>query len=418
MKKLLRVLIRIGVAFNICLFLLHPAKAQLSSDYPSLFLDCQIYCDMIYIKQEVNYVNYVRDRQVADIYVLTTSQRAGGGSREVQMVFQGANEYSELQDTIIFYFQPNASDAADRELIVKNLKKGLLPYFVQSKIAEQIDYDIKVGEVTESNEEETDPWNYWSYRIGADGNVDGEASFKNISLSTNMSAQQVTEKRKITLFTRYRYSKESFTLTDGEEVEGIRTRFFFFSEYVASLSDHWSVGFRSDFGSSSFGNTDVEGTITPAIEYNIYPYSDASTRRFSFIYTIGPKYFDYTDITVFDKLKETVIRHGLSMEFEQTQKWGDISVDARVRQFLHDLSLYSIQFNPNVELNLVKGLRLSFGGFIEYVGDRINVAKSDVTDQDILLQVKQLDTSYSYYSYFGFSYRFGTQRNNIVNPRF
>jgi len=283
---------------------------------------------------------------------------------------------------------------------------------------DRIDYKVDIGEAEFVEEDKPDPWKYWSFRLGADGNVDGEASFKNLSLSTNISAQQVTEKKKITLFSRYNYAKESFTLTDGEEVEGVRTRFFVFSEYVISLSDHWSAGFRSDFGSSSFGNTDIEGTITPALEYNIYPYSDASTRRFSFIYTIGPKYYDYTDLTVFDKLKETVFRHGLRMEFEQTQKWGDISVDARVRQFLHDLGLYSVQFNPNVELNLVKGLRLSFGGFIEYVGDRINIAKSDVTDQDILLQVKQLDTSYSYFSYFGFSYRFGTQRNSIVNPRF
>jgi len=94
-----------------------------SGNYPSLFLDCQIYCDMIYIKQEINFVNYVRDRQVADIYVLTTSQRAGGGSREVQLVFQGANDFAGMQDTIVFYFQPNASDAADRELLVSNLKK-------------------------------------------------------------------------------------------------------------------------------------------------------------------------------------------------------------------------------------------------------------------------------------------------------
>ncbi len=418
MSKMLKLSSSPFITLLLCLALAKFASGQTNTGYPSLFLDCQIYCDMVYIKQEINFVNHVRDRQVADIYVLTTSQRAGGGSREVQLVFEGANEYANMQDTIVFYFQPNASDAADREILVKNLKKGLLPYLLKSDIIDQIDYNVDIGDTEFVEDNESDPWNYWSYRLSADGNVDGEASFKNLSLSTSVSAQQITEQRKITLFSRYRYSKESFTLTDGEVVEGIRTQFFFFSEYVKSLSDHWSFGFRSDFGSSSFGNTDLEGTITPAIEYNIYPYSDASTRRFSFMYTIGPKYYDYTDLTVFDKLEETVFRHGISMEFEQTQKWGDISVDTRVRQFLHDLSLYSIQFNPNVELNLIKGLRLSFGGYIEYVGDRINVAKSDVTNQDILLQIKQLDTSYSYYSYFGFSYRFGTQRNNIVNPRF
>ena len=90
----------------------------------------------------------------------------------------------------------------------------------------------------------------------------------------------------------------------------------------------------------------------------------------------------------------------------------------RFSQFLHDLELFSIQFNPNIEFNIVKGLRLEFGGFIEYVGDRINISKSEASVEDILLQIIQLDTNFSIFTYVGFNYRFGTQRNSIVNPRF
>ena len=132
----------------------------------------------------------------------------------------------------------------------------------------------------------------------------------------------------------------------------------------------------------------------------------------------GVEYKDYTEITVFDRLSESRGRHGIDIEFNQNQKWGTLAFDIEFDQYLHDLSLYSISFNPNIELNLVKGLRLEFGGFVSFVGDRINIAKGDVSDQDIILQNRQLDTSYSYFSYFGFNYRFGSQNNTVVNPRF
>ena len=375
-------------------------------------------CDFTYIKQEVPFVNYVRDRQVADIYILATNQRAAAGTQEIQLAFEGINQFEGLRDTLIFYFQANVSDAADREIFVKQLKTGLLPYLIKSGITDQIDYKVSADNIQQTTEEEPDPWNYWSYNIGAGGSYNGEASFTSFDSEIRASAQRVTAEKKILFFTRYEYERETFTLTNGEIVESLIDRFFVFTEYVLSINEHWSYGFRSDIGSSSFGNTDIDGAFSPTVEYNVFPYSDVSTRRFSFRYSIGPEHYNYTEVTVYDKLSETLFRHDLRMEFEQVQKWGDISIDGRIRQYLHDLDLFSIRINPNIELNIIKGLRLDIGGEIEYVGDRINIAKSAITDQDILLGIKQLNTDYSFNTYIGFNYRFGTQRNNIVNPRF
>jgi len=375
-------------------------------------------CDFTYIKQEIPFVNYVRDRQVADIYILATNQSAAAGTREIQLAFEGINQFEGMQDTLVFYYQANVSDAADRELLVKQLKIGLLPYLVEAGITDQIDYKVNTNNIQQTTEEEPDPWNYWSYNIGAGGSYNGEASFTSFDSEIRASAQRVTAEKKILFFTRYEYERETFTLTNGEIVESLIDRFFVFTEYVLSINEHWSYGFRSDIGSSSFGNTDIDGAFSPTIEYNVFPYSDVSTRRFSFRYSIGPEHYNYTEVTVYDKLSETLFRHDLRMEFEQVQKWGDISIDGRIRQYLHDLDLFSIRINPNIELNIIKGLRLDIGGEIEYVGDRINIAKSAITDQDILLGIKQLNTDYSFNTYIGFNYRFGTQRNNIVNPRF
>ena len=404
-------------AIVLCFFALSIC-GQTSSLLPSVFMECKMNCHTRYVKENITFVNYVRDQQVADIFILATSQRAAAGTREVQLIFQGSNRYEGMADTIVFYLQANVSDAVDRELLVYNLKKGLLPFLLESNLVDDIDYNVVIDEEELVRTEVPDPWNFWSFNVGADGGIDGEERQSEIDLSSRFSASQITEKSKFTLFTRYSYSLEKFKLTDGEEVESKITRFFIFTEYVKSISNHWSIGFRANAGSSSFGNTDVEGYFSPAIEYNIYPYSSAQTRRFSFLYSVGPKFNDYTSTTIFDKDQETLIRQELRMDFDQTQKWGEMSISGRFRQFLHDLNLFSAQINPNIELNIVKGLRLDFGGYIEYVGDRINIAKSDISDQDILLQIKQLDTSYSFFTYIGFNYRFGSQQNNIVNPRF
>ena len=44
----------------------------------ALFLDCN-FCNESFIRQEMTYVDYVRDREVASVHVLVTQQEAGAG---------------------------------------------------------------------------------------------------------------------------------------------------------------------------------------------------------------------------------------------------------------------------------------------------------------------------------------------------
>jgi len=404
--------------YLIILFLLGSCYSLQSQDsLPRLYIDCQTRCDTEYILQKVKYVQLVRDRYSTDIFLLATDQSASGGTREIQFIFEGRNEYQNLRDTITFYRQANTSDETDRVQFVKHLKEGLLPYMLQSPVSDLIEYNIDVKDAAKPVIEEPDEWKNWSFNIGFDFSLEAEESFQNTSYSTRFSISNITQEHKFFIFSRYSYDRDKFSLSDGTDVTTTVDRNFNFIQYVKSLSDHWSAGLRANAGSSSFGNTDFEAYVKPAVEYNIFPYRDNSTRRFSFLFAAGPEYKNYSELTVFDKLSEVVYRQSLDIEFEQTQAWGDISFDIEFDQYLHDLSLYSLSFNPNIELNLVKGLRLDIGGYVSWVSDRINIAKSDVTDADILLKTKQLDTNYTYFSYIGFNYRFGSQRS-IVNPRF
>jgi hypothetical protein len=408
---------KIRLVLFITLFITSFLYSQNQEDRLDIFIDCQMNCDWIYIKQEIQFVNYMQDRTEADIYVLATRQRTGAGGREVQLAFIGNHEFSEIKDTIIYFTDPNATDAIEREQFVKEIKRGLLQFLVKTPLIDQINYSLEMGEGNEAESEIQDPWNNWVFNIGGNVYSSGEASFQSIDLTGRFNASRVTNEHKFQFSTFYNYEKSTFKLSTGDESFEI-TNYNVRIEYVKSLGPHWSAGFNTRTGSSTFGNTDIYTSFKPAVEYNFFPYSEASTRRFSLNYSIGPEYYNYTDTTIYDRLSETRFQHGLRVEFEQTQKWGSVELDLGVEQYLHNLELFNAFLNPNIEWQIYKGLSVDLGGYLSFVSDRINIAKSDITDEDILLQIKQLDTDFTYFTYFGINFRFGSKYNNFVNPRF
>ncbi|NNE14901.1 MAG: hypothetical protein HKN51_07975 [Saprospiraceae bacterium] len=408
---------RFVLTFFSLFLLLVMASAQDSK--PTIFIDCQMRCYRNYVKEQITFVNYMQDRVQADIFILATNQRTGAGGRKVQLVFQGNNDFTGMKDTLTYVIDPNSTESIQRDQLVQGLKRGLLKYIVQTDMLNDVEYSIAGTSVpSESAETEQDPWNYWVFNVGGNGWIEGEQSYKNSSISGRFSANRITDKHKFEFSSRYNYQENIFTLTDGEKITSIFKSYNFYLEYVKSLSPHWSLGGMSQSGSSTFGNTDVSTTIRAAVEYNIFPYSEAQTRRFSFFYSAGPEYYDYTEPTIYEKEKEWVGRHSLTIEYEQTQKWGEVSISLGAQQFFHDFSLYNAYLSPRIEWQIYKGLTLDFGGFLSFVTDRINIAKSDISDEEIILQIKQLDTDFTYFSRFGINYRFGSKYNNFVNPRF
>jgi hypothetical protein len=75
-------------------------------------------------------------------------------------------------------------------------------------------------------------------------------------------------------------------------------------------------------------------------------------------------------------------------------------------------------FFNNVNARLFKGFSLSLFSSIGLVHDQLYLPKGAATDEEILLQRRQLETSYRYYAGVSLTYSFGSIFNNIVNPRF
>ena len=50
--------------------------------------------------------------------------------------------------------------------------------------------------------------------------------------------------------------------------------------------------------------------------------------------------------------------------------------------------------------------------------DQLNIPARDLTDEEVLLRRRALETNYRWSFSFGITYQFGSIYNNVVNPRF
>src|SRR5512136_3448695 len=67
-----------------------------------VFLDCDS-CDLEYIKTEITFVNYVRDRLEAQVHILISTQSTGGGGTEYTLTFIGQNDLKDVKDVQKYY---------------------------------------------------------------------------------------------------------------------------------------------------------------------------------------------------------------------------------------------------------------------------------------------------------------------------
>jgi len=106
-------------------------------DAVNVFIDCN-YCDIDFIRDEIQFVNFVRDRKYSDIHVLFSRQRTGAGGRKFTLTFIGQNEFSGQDDTLTYSTNPTDTENSERIKLVKVLKLGLIPYISSKPIAKNI----------------------------------------------------------------------------------------------------------------------------------------------------------------------------------------------------------------------------------------------------------------------------------------
>lgn len=384
-----------------------------------VFLDCQdLHCDFDYVRREITWVNWVRDRNVADVHVLGTQQHTGSGGRSVAFVFIGLGRYAGREDTLRFNLGASATDTERRDGIVRVLGLGLAPFAAHTPAGTDLSVTYAGGE-TPRNGAVHDKWNYWVFRTSVNGSINGESQQRGYSISADVTANRVTDALKVQLEAFGRYSHDSYDVTDPDTTYvNNQKRASLDAEAVWSVSDHWSLGGEGTLGESSFRNQNLSLELGPAVEYNVYPYRQSSRRSITFKYAVGVAAYKYADTTIFDRTSEIHPAQTLDIGASFDQPWGSIFADVSAFQYLNDLSKHHIDLYGEIDLRIFRGFSLNLRGHFSRIKDQIYLAKGALSEADVLLERRQLGTDYRYDARIGFSYTFGSIYNSVVNPRF
>ncbi len=423
--------------FTCLAFLLLPLTQSISQDSLSanslirVNIDCNTHCDFEYLRTEINYVDFVPDRFLANVFVQITSQRTGSGGSEVKLFFNGQKNFNGKNDTLQFNRSSVDTDDEFRATLARYLKLGLTPYIAKTPLASTMNISVNRGSSTQpvnSMSNKKDPWNSWVFNIGARGSLNNDDYSKSSRYGLEFSANRVTEKMKIRSGIEYSKNRREIEI-DNFKSEFINDNLDVDFNPTFSLTDHWSYGFRSRFSHSSFSNYDKQYVFQPAIEYSLFPYKESVKKAITVYYQLGYAGNEYIDTSYYSKLKDHTWEHSLSINANFIQKWGSVSAWASWNSFLNSFELVgekvkgidinSFSIGGFIEFRVVKGLSVHLNCFSDFTqGIFPNIRKADFNSEDILANVRQYPTTNSIHTSVGINYRFGSIYNNVVNPRF
>jgi hypothetical protein len=302
--------------------------------------------------------------------------------------------------------------------LTRVIKTGLVRYVARTTMAErlQISFSTEGGPV-KATQTQHDPWNFWTFTTGFNINANGDGNSTFDFLSGNFRARRTTDAWKIQFNSRESYNQSDFTI-DDEKSTFIRRSYSFDQLAVKSLGPRWSAGWKSSLGSSTFENKRFSFRATPAVEYDIFPYSESTRRMLTLQYAIGAEGFQYKETTIYGKLSETKPLQTISLNLSQNQPWGSAFIGAEAGQYLDQTSRNYASLFIETNFRLFKGFNVNMFGNYSAIRNQLFLPASGATEQEILTQQRQLATNYQYFVFLGINYTFGSVLNNVVNPRF
>jgi hypothetical protein len=420
-------------SFLLVLGVVAPARAQESGpreETIDIYFDCQgsgCY-DLDFFRREIPWVNWVRDRESADLHVLVTSQRTGGGGLETTLSFIGRGRFEGQDQTLVVHTSGDATQDEIRRAQASRLTLGLGRYLADTPMADRLRIVAPPGNGGPGGEggaraagstanAQDDPWDFWVFRVGANGYMSGESSYHFHNLSTSISANRTTDAWKVTLSGRFTRRTETYELSDSS-MESRWEDWNANGLAVKSVTAHASIGVKVGAGRSTSLNERFRWNVSPGVELNAFPYTESSRRSLTLQALVNVRHWRYDLETLFGQTEETRVAASLTSALDLVQPWGRVSVTLDHARYLHDTSKYEVSLGGFFEVRLFKGFSVNMYGSYNWIRDQLYLPLEGATDEEILVQQRQLATNFRYYTSFGISYRFGSIFNNVVNPRF
>ncbi len=401
-----------------------PASAQLpvAGHAPQarlkVFLDC-FFCFADFIRTEVTWVDFVRQREDAHVHVLSSQNETGGGGREVVLRFIGLGPFESIDFDLKAVTTTGDTEDARRRAVLRAMTVGFLSYLARDGRAGDIDLTVRASATGPAAPVPgRDPWRAWVFSLNGGGAIDASATNREWNWEFRASADRVTDAWKVTLGVNLDENHERFDLDDEEQLDVVRLERRVRAFAAKSAGPHWSFGLSAGAESSTFGNTRFSARASPAVEFSVFPYTEYASRQMLLQYAIGVAHARYKEITLFDKLEETHPQHELSLRLTQRQPWGSLEGRAEWSQYLHDLARYRLEVNGDISWRLARGLSWRVEASASRIHDQLSLPRRDATPEEVLLRLRELQSSFRYQFETSLTFSFGSIFNNVVNPRF
>jgi len=401
------------------LLILEQSQQSAGSTRLRVFIDCSSDdCHSDYLREEVEIVEYVRDRKDADVHVLITTAETGARGLEYTLAFIGQGALQGTDRTLTVTTHVTDSEDRIRRALESALTLGLLGYIAPERVPPELVVTADLGAPAPAGTPDTDPWKRWIFSLNGNGSIDSEESTSEEEWGLEIGADRITPEWKVTFGANFEQRREKFDLDEEEPLEVSTRSRELTGLVVRGLGEHWSAGVRGHLRSSTFDNIKLDVYLSPAVEWNFFPYSMYTRRQLRVLYGIGGDKFTYYEETLYGKTEETRARQELSVTYEQREPWGTLENRVEWSNYFPELSTYRVSVDAEADIRITRGLSFSIEASASRIRDQISLPKRDATDEEVLLRLRQLASDFEARLEFGITYQFGSRFAAIVNPRF
>lgn len=369
-----------------------------------------------FFKTNFDLVNYTRDPATADIMVLVLSHSTASGGNSYKIIFEGAKKFKGIDDSLRISFQN--SDPEEKILLglMRVFKIGLVRYMSHTDYVD----GLKIKYTAEPHIHRArikDNWDNWVFSLSSSGSLKAEESKQKYTFEGSALANRETNATKTKIFLTVNNEFLRFN-ADSVITKSVSRSLDFKGIYVKSLGDHLSTGFYTEYYSSSFDNIKSEINFSPAVEYDYFPYSESLSREFTIKYIIGISGYNYYEKTIYGKTKQNLFSHSLKVKYEFREIWGNAQFALEGSQFLSKLNKNKLEFSSDLDIRVFEGFSVTAGLDMNWIHDQLYLPAEGATEEEILLNQKQLASQYEIKLNLGLTYSFGAIYNNIINTRF
>jgi hypothetical protein len=196
-----------------------PPVKPASQPQLKVFLDCSADCYSAYLRSEIEFVDYVRDRTEADVHVIVTDSQTGSGGREYTLELIGLGSYAHVKRSLKAVTTSSDPDDVVRRQLANALRVGLLDYVTAEGVPQRLDVSVELGSERLRPAVVGDRWNNWVFSLRGSTSFDAEESQRQWELGASISADRITPEWKITMGGEIEHQKERFDIDDDEPFE-------------------------------------------------------------------------------------------------------------------------------------------------------------------------------------------------------